>query len=86
MHVVGRADHQQIELFVGDQLLGRGIGRAGGNAFFVKTGKSGRVRIDIADDLEAFVHGLEDIAQIAKPESEPDDAHFHSSGIPRLLS
>ncbi len=73
MHMVRRTDHQKIELFVGDQLFGGGIGGAGGNAFFGKTRQASRVRIDITGDLEAFVHGLEDITQIAKTEaSEPD--------------
>jgi hypothetical protein len=86
MHVIGRADHQEIELLVGDQVLRGRIGSTCRDAFFQKAGQTGGIRIDVTGDLEAFVHSLEDITQIAKTESEPDNANFHSSGIPRLLS
>ncbi len=69
MHVVRGTDHQKIELFVGDQLFGGSIGRAGGNAFFSKPRKACRIGIDVTHDLEAFIHGLEDVAKIAEPET-----------------
>ncbi len=82
MHVVGRADHQEIELFGGEELLRRAIDLAGGNTLFRQSGKSSGVRIDVTDDLEAAVDSLEDIAKIAEPESQPYDSHFHANNVP----
>ena len=82
MHVVRRADHQQVELFAGDQLLGRGIGLAGRDALFDQAGQARRLRIDIARDLEAVINRFENIAQIAQTESEPDDPHSHTGIVP----
>ncbi len=69
MHVIRRADHQQVELFTGDQVLGGGIGLAGRNALFVQAGQARRLGIDIARDLEAVINRFENITQISQTES-----------------
>ena len=82
MHVVRRTDHQQVELFVGDQLLGRGIGLAGGDAVFLHSGKTCGGRVDVTNDLEILVYRLENIGQISEAESEPDYPDFHAELFP----
>src|SRR5689334_730702 len=85
MHVVGRADHQEIELFGSEELLRRTIGRAGRDAVFRQSRQPRRIRIDVTDNLEAAVDSLEDIAKIAEPESQPNDSHFHAKVVPNFV-
>ena len=68
---------QEIERFAGNQRFGRCVSLACRYTLLGKAGKTCRIGIHIADDVEGRVDRLEDIAQIAEPETEPDDPNFH---------
>lgn len=77
MHVVRRADHQEIEFFASDQRFRAVIDLAGRNALFLQTRQTCRMRIDITDDLEILVDLVKNVAQITETESESDNSHLH---------
>ncbi|MNE78064.1 hypothetical protein D3C80_1744320 [compost metagenome] len=66
MHVVWRADHQKIELLIGDQLFRRCILLASRNAMLIQFCHARRGRIDIADNLEIGIKRIEDKTQITQ--------------------
>lgn len=77
MHVVGRTDHQQVELFGLQQGLGRVVGGAGIDPRAGQFRHPVRRRIDIADQLRArhLLHG--NPRQVRYPGAQPDNSDLH---------
>ena len=85
MQVVGGADHEEIELFSIQHCFERGIGLANGDTVFLGVGQPGRLRVDIADDLEALVLRRKDPRQVAQAKTQTNDAYLHIPTYPRRM-
>jgi hypothetical protein len=66
VHVIGRTNHQQVEIAIVDQRFEAVILLADGNAVLFRIGEAGRGRIDITDDLEITPGSSKNPRQISK--------------------
>ena len=77
MHAVGRADHQQVELFGFEHRLQRVVSLAGREVGVVHARQSRRIGIDVTNHVEFREGSAEKRCKIAEPEAQADDADLH---------